>query len=203
MIRPWKTLARRVLLRRPPWLEVGEEDVLLPDGRVVENFSWITGRDFAIVVPLTADDHTVLIRSYKHGIRGISRSFPAGYLEAGEDPLAGAKRELLEEAGWAADEWTSLGRFIVDGNYGSGTMHAFLATGAKAVAEPESGDLEEMELERVPWDEAVAALERGDLKQLASAAALGLAAFSRARAASPAPGGPMPVRATPASQRSR
>lgn len=189
MIRPWKTLARRVLVSRPPWLEVGEEDVLLPDGEVVENFLSITGRDFTIVVPLTADGHTVLIRSYKHGLRGISRSFPAGYLEAGEEPLAGAKRELLEEAGWAADGWTSLGRFVVDGNYGSGTMHAFLATGAREVAEPESGDLEEMELERVSWDEAVAALERGELQQLASAAALGLAALARARASVSGPGG--------------
>lgn len=188
MIRPWKTLARRVLLSRPPWLEVGEEDVELPDGRVVEQFPYIASRDFAIVVPLTDDGHTMLIRSYKHGIRGISRSFPAGYLEAGEEPLTGAKRELLEEAGWAADEWTSLGRFVVDGNYGSGTMHAFLATGARQIAEPESGDLEEMELERVPWDEAVAALGRGELKQLASAAALGLAALVRSRAAAPAPG---------------
>ena len=182
MIRPWKTLARRVLLRRPPWLEIGEEDIELPDGRVIENFSRITTRDFAIVVPLTADDHTMLIRSYKHGVRAISRSFPAGYLEDGEEPLAGAKRELREETGWEADEWTPLGRFVVDGNYGYGTMHAYLATGARPVAEPESGDLEEMELERVPWDEAIAALHRGEMKQLASAAALGLACLARERA---------------------
>jgi len=183
VIRPWKTLARRVLLSRPPWLEVGEEDVELPDGRVVERFPYIAAREFAIIVPIADDGQTMLIRSYKHGIKGISRSFPAGYLEAGEEPLAGAKRELLEEAGWAADEWTALGRFVVDGNYGSGTMHAFLATGARAVAEPQSGDLEEMELERIPWAEALAALERGELKQLASAAALGLAALARERGA--------------------
>lgn len=168
-----------MLLRRPPWLEIGEEDIALPDGRVIENFSWITTRDFAIVVPLTADDHTMLIRSYKHGVRGISRSFPAGYLEDGEDPLDGAKRELREEAGWAADDWLPLGRFVVDGNYGSGTMHAFLATGAHPVSEPDSGDLEEMILERVLWADAVAALRAGEMKQLASAAALGLACLAR------------------------
>ena len=182
MIHPWKTIARRVLLRRPPWLEIGEEDIALPDGRVIENFSYIETRDFAIVVPLTVDDHTMLIRSYKHGVRGISRSFPAGYLEAGEDPLDGAKRELLEEAGWAAETWVPLGTFSVDGNYGAGTMHAFLATGAKAVAEPNSGDLEEMILERVPWAAAVAALRAGEMKQLASAAALGLATLAREQA---------------------
>ena len=180
MIHPWKTLARRVLLRRPPWFEIGEEDVRLPDGRIVENFTWISTRDFAIVVPVTDDDRTILIRSYKHGVRAISRSFPAGYLEANEEPLAAAKRELREEAGWDADDWVPLGRFVVDGNYGSGAMHAYLATGARKVAEPESGDLEEMELECVPWGDAVASLRRGEVQQLASAAALGLACLARA-----------------------
>lgn len=183
MIRPWKTLARRTLLRRPPWLEIGEEDVELPDGRVIENFNWIATREFAMVVPLTDDGQTILVRSYKRGVRAVALSFPAGYLEPGEDPLAAARRELREETGYEAPEWIPLGRFVVDGNYGSGAMHAFLATGARKVTEPDSGDLEEMALERVPWDEAVAALRQGEVKQLASAAALGLACLARERAA--------------------
>lgn len=181
MIRPWRTLARRTLLRRPPWFEIGEEDVVLPDGRVVENFNWIGMREFSIVVPLTDDDRTILIRSYKHGVRAVALSFPAGYLEPGEDPLAGARRELREETGYEAAAWLPLGRFVVDGNYGSGAMHAYLATGARQVTEPESGDLEEMELVLTPWDEAAAALRRGELKQLSSAAALGLACLRRSR----------------------
>jgi len=182
VIQPWRTLARRILLRRPPWFEIGEEDVELPDGRIVENFSWIATRDFAIVVPLTDDGHTILVRSYKHGVRAVALSFPAGYLEPGEEPLAAARRELREETGYEAAAWLPLGRYVVDGNYGSGAMHAYLATGARKVAEPASGDLEEMALERVPWDEAIAALRRGELKQLASAAALGLACLARERA---------------------
>lgn len=189
MIRPWKTLDRRILLRRPPWLEIGEEDVELPDGRVIENFNWIATRDFAIVVPLTDDGHTILVRSYKHGVRAVALSFPAGYLEPGEDPLAAARRELREETGYEAPEWIPLGSFVVDGNYGSGAMHAFLATGARKVTEPDSGDLEEMALERVTWDEAVAALRQGEVKQLASAAALGLACLARqSRATAPSGG---------------
>ena len=190
MIQPWKTLARRVLLRRPPWFEIGEEDVRLPDGRIVEHFNWITLREFAIVVPLTEDDRTILVRSYKHGVRAVALSFPAGYLEPGEDPLAGAKRELREETGYEAPEWIPLGRFVVDGNYGSGAMHAYLATGARKVTEPDSGDLEEMALALTPWDEAVAALRQGEMKQLASAAALGLACLARERTVAAGPARP-------------
>jgi len=65
MIRPWKVLARRVLLSRPPWIEVGDERIELPDGRVVEDYPWIRTRDFAIVVAITmlsTDAPTLAIR---------------------------------------------------------------------------------------------------------------------------------------------
>jgi ADP-ribose pyrophosphatase len=135
-------------------------------------------REFAIVVPLTDDQQTILARSYKHGVRGVSLSLPAGYLEEGEEPLAGARRELLEETGHDAANWVPLGRYVVDGNYGAGAMHAFIATGAHKVREPSSDDLEEQELLSMPFAEAIAKLRAGEVAQLSSAATLGLAALA-------------------------
>lgn len=178
MIKPWRTLARRVHLDRSPWFTVGGEDVELPDGRVLHDFNWIAMREFAIVVPLTDDHQTILARSYKHGPRAISLSLPAGYLEDGEPPLTAAKRELLEETGYEAPEWLSLGRYVVDGNYGSGAMHAFVARGSRRVREPDSGDHEEQELLVMPFADAIARLRAGEVAQLSTAAALGLAAIA-------------------------
>jgi len=178
VIHPWRTLARRVLLERPPWFTVGEEDVALPDGKTIEGFNWIAMREFAIVVPVFEDGRTILIRSYKHGVRAVSLSCPAGYLEQGEPGIDGAKRELLEETGHEADEWISLGRYVVDGNYGSGAMHAFIARRAHKVKDPNSGDHEEQELLVVPMADAIAKLEAGEIVHLASAAALALAAIA-------------------------
>src|SRR6266850_8396318 len=103
-IRPWKTLARRVVLSYLPWMEVAVEQVELPDGRVVDEFLSVKTRDFAIVVALTDDGRVVMERSYKHGTRRVALSLPAGYLAPDEEPLAAAKRELLEETGYTADE---------------------------------------------------------------------------------------------------
>lgn len=178
MIRSWRTLARRVLLDRSPWFTVGSEDVELPDGRVLRDFNWISMREFAIVVALTDDRSTILVRSYKHGPRVTSLSLPAGYLEDGEEPLVGAKRELLEETGYDAEEWVPLGRYVVDGNYGYGAMHAFIAKGAHRVGQPESGDHEEQELLAMSFSEAIAKLRAGEVAQLSTAAALGLAALA-------------------------
>ena len=177
-MRPWRTLGRRVLLSRPPWLEVAEERVELPDGREIDSFLSLRTRDFAAVVAMTERDEVVLIRSYKHGTRAISLSVPAGYLEAGEDPLTAAQRELREETGFEGGQWSSLGRFVVDGNYGVCTEHAFLARASHRVTDTASGDLEEMEVVTVPLSEITDLLARGDVAQLSSAAALACAVLT-------------------------
>ena len=68
------------------------------------------------------------------------------FLEAGEDPLAGAQRELLEETGYEAAEWISLGSYRVDANRGAGIAYFFLALDAHRVTEANADDLEEQEL---------------------------------------------------------
>jgi ADP-ribose diphosphatase len=181
VIHPWRTLARRILLRRPPWFEVGEETVGLPDGRTVEDFAFIDMLSFAVIVAVTPDDRVVLVRSYKHGIREVALSLPAGGFTAAEPAEAAARRELLEETGYAADRWTALGRFVVDANYGCGSMHPFLAVGARKTAEPDGNDLEEMEVVVLPFDEVARELRTGGIKQMSSAAAFGLAVLARER----------------------
>src|SRR5258705_10168408 len=180
-MRPWKVLGRRVLLSRPPWMEVGTEHVQLPDGRTVDEFLWVKTRDFAMVVAVTPNGHVVLERSYKHGVRRVALSLPAGYVETGEAPDQAAQRELREETGYTSDDWSSLGSFIVDGNYGVSAEHIFLARGARRSVDAGGAghdDLEEIEVLTLPLDEALAALARGEIAQLSSAAALALAAVA-------------------------
>lgn len=170
-----------MLLSRPPWIEVGVERVELPEGRVVDEFLWVKTRDFAIVVAVTPAGDVILERSYKHGPRRVAISLPAGYLEEGETPLAAAHRELREETGYEADEWKALGSFTVDGNYGVCTEHAFLATNARRVrgtGTADHDDLEEIELLTLPLKEAIALIDKGEVAQLSSAAALALAALA-------------------------
>ena len=174
-LRPWVTLARHEVLDRRPWMRVWSEAVQLPDGRVVEDFSTIELPDYVVVVALTSDSRVVVERNYKHGPRRVCLNQPAGYLERDEEPLAAARRELLEETGYAAEEWVSLGGFANDGNRGCGRGFFYLARGARRVAQPDAGDLEEMVVELMGLEELVRAVRRGEVAVLSIAAAIGLA----------------------------
>lgn len=159
-------------------MEVGVERVELPDGRVVDEFLWVKTRDFAMAIALTPEGRVVLERSYKHGPRRVALSLPAGYVQPGEMPDQTAQRELREETGYTSDEWRPLGSFTVDGNYGVCTAHIFLARNARQSSEaggPGHDDLEEIEVLTLTLEDAVAAVARGEIAQLSSAAALALA----------------------------
>jgi ADP-ribose pyrophosphatase len=171
----WKSLGRQVLLAAPPWFEVIREQVELPSGRVLDDFYRIVLPDFALVVPLTPEGRIVLVRGYKHGLGRVNLSPPAGQIEAGEGPLAAARRELLEETGYASDDWESLGRFVVDGNRQCGTMHLFVARGARRVRRPRADETEPLRVELLGPEGLKEALRRGELGNLAGAGGSALA----------------------------
>jgi ADP-ribose pyrophosphatase len=171
----WKTRDRQVVLHQPPYLSVENHTVELPDGRLIENWAWLVTPDFINVVAVTEEGSWLLFRQTKYAVQGTSLAPVGGYLEPGEDPLAAAQRELLEETGYAADEWLALGSFPIDGNRGAGAGHLFLARGARPVADIHADDLEEQELLLLSRGEVAQALAQGEFKVMPWAANVALA----------------------------
>lgn len=172
---PWKTRARRTLLEHSRYLTVESHTIELPDGRVIDDWPWVITPDYINVVAVTADGLYLVFRQTKYAIEGTSLAPVGGYLEPGEDPLAAAKRELREETGYEAPDWTSLGQYAADGNRGSGTAYLYLACGAREVAAIHADDLEQQELLSLTRAEIEAALSAGEFKVLGWAAVVALA----------------------------
>jgi ADP-ribose pyrophosphatase len=193
----WRRLASRLLLDRSPWLRVFADDVELPDGRRIEGYLRVDGRPYAAVFAVTEDQRAVFIRGYKYGPNRGCVQLPAGYLEEGEAPEAAARRELLEETGYQAQQWEDLGACYPDGNRGFGVAHFFLARAARAVQAPDSGDLEEVTVRTVPLAEIPALLASGEMVELSSVAcvALALTRLGRLPGQAPGPAGAAPGRA--------
>lgn len=174
-MKPWKTNSRKTVLDNSPWLTVEHHTVELPNGRVIPDWPWVITPDYINVVAMTEDEHFICFRQVKYGIKGTTLGIIGGYINDGEQSLSAAKRELLEETGYEAPDWLSLGTYLVDPNRGIASGHLFLARNARYVTPPDADDLEEQELLLLTREEIENALEQGEIKVLAWAAAIGFA----------------------------
>ena len=174
-MKPWKTKARKIVLDKRPWLTVENHTVELPDGQLIPNWPWIITPDYINVVAVTEDEHFLCFRQVKYGVEGTTLGIVGGYINEGEAPLAAAQRELLEETGYKAPDWLSLGSYIVDPNRGFASGHLFLARQARYVAPRNADDLEEQELLLLTREEIESVLEKGEIKVLAWAATVAFA----------------------------
>lgn len=152
--------------------EVHKVGVRMPDGRVVT-------RDFVhyggavIILPVLADGSIALIRNYRFAVEETLYELPAGMLEAGEDPAAGAARELTEETGYTAGRLVELGRFFTGPGTCDERMHAFLAT--DLTAGPQALEVyEQIEPEVRPAGEVRAMVRDGRIHDAKTIAALAL-----------------------------
>jgi ADP-ribose pyrophosphatase len=174
-LEPWEVLSTGEVFAAEPWIKVYQQTIKLPSGKIVPDYHKIVLPDFAAIFAETEDGRVVVERQYKHGIGRVSLVIPAGQVNEGEEPLAAAKRELLEETGYEADNWKCLGSFGTHGSYGCGNAHVFKATNARRVAEPDSGDLEDMEILLMTKEELIAAVTNGDIGLVGTAAVIALA----------------------------
>jgi ADP-ribose pyrophosphatase len=82
-----------------PWVQI-IHDVLEHDGQRLNHFYLVSPVEAVATVGLTADNQIILTRQYRHPAGRVIYDLPAGRLEAGEDPLEGARREFEEETGF-------------------------------------------------------------------------------------------------------
>jgi len=171
----WKTLERDVILDLSPYLMVETHKIKLPSGEIIEDWPWLITPNFVNIVAITKDKEYLCFRQTKYGVNGTSLAPVGGYIEPDETPLVAAKRELLEETGYEARVWESLGQFAVDGNRGNGVAYFFMARDAYPVAEIDADDLEEQVLLKLSRVEVEAAVARGAFKVLPWQAIMALA----------------------------
>lgn len=146
----WIIETETPLLSREPWFSVIQDSVKLPDGKIVPDFYRIKMPHYTGVFAMTENSKILLLKCYQHSVGNVTLTVPGGMLALGEDSISGIQRELLEETGYVGRGWRKLGTFLGNAVRGCGTYHLFFAEGLRAEKEPDSGDLEEMEI--VFWD---------------------------------------------------
>ncbi|MBQ9411911.1 MAG: NUDIX hydrolase [Oscillospiraceae bacterium] len=143
-------------------IHVHRDTVLLPDGS--QSFREIVDHHGGVgVLPVDDKGNVCCVRQFRYAFGEHVLEMPAGKLEAGEDPLECAVRELGEETGFTAEHITELGHFYPTPGYCREILHLYLATGLK----PGQAHLDQGEFLDVEWhslDELEGMAMRGELR---------------------------------------
>lgn len=168
MRRDFRLVASKTV-RRSRVFRIDEETWRAPDGSSFRRDTLVHPGAVAIL-PVTARGTMLFIRQFRAAARGWLLEIPAGTLEAGESPLACAKRELVEEVGFAARTWRKLGSIFVAPGYTTEVIHLYEARGlSPAHAEQDDDEhIEPVELSPAAVGRAVRAGRIRDGKSLAA-----------------------------------
>lgn len=157
-------------------VHLGIESVQLPNGASIE-LEVIRHPGASAVVAVDDREQVVLIRQYRHAGGGYLWELPAGVLDAPDEaPEACAARELQEETGLTAAEFTRLGSVLPTPGYSDERIHLFLARGLRDGDTNRGADEDIAETRRVPLREALEMVRRGDIVDGKTVAGLHLAA---------------------------
>ncbi|RPH59622.1 MAG: NUDIX hydrolase [Chloroflexi bacterium] len=174
-MKPWKTLSRETILDCGRWLSVEKHTVELPDGRILDDWTWVIIPDYVNVLAVTPQNEFLCFRQTKYAAEGLTLAPVGGMIDPGEDPLTSAKRELREEMGYESPNWVFLGKYANEANRGVATGYLYLALESVPVQKAHSDDLEEQEMLIMTRDEVRSALLAGEFKIASWAANVALA----------------------------
>jgi ADP-ribose pyrophosphatase len=134
-----------------------------PDGNPRRDVFTFGCADWCNVVAITEAKEIILIWQYRFGTDAIGLETPGGVIDAGEEPLSAARRELLEETGYEAASWTKLAVVEPNPAIENNRCHFFLAEGARFVQKPSFDELEDCELVLAPADKVADLLDGGQI----------------------------------------
>ncbi len=138
-IGPWTVNTARIAYNNP-WIDIVDYGVTRPDGAPGQ-YGVVSFANLAIgVLPIDGDGFTTLVGQHRFPLDAYSWELPEGGGKIGEDPLASAKRELLEETGFRAANWLNFAEFDLSNSVTDEKSVCFLAWGLQpgpAAPEPD------------------------------------------------------------------
>jgi 8-oxo-dGTP pyrophosphatase MutT (NUDIX family) len=161
----WRVESSRTVLK-DRWIDVRADDCVRADGVKIAPYYVLSYPDWVHVVCLDADGNIGLVDQYRHAAGCIVRELPGGMLEPDETPLEGAQRELKEETGLTASDWTFLGAYSPNPATHANRIHIFACKASGPSAAPAQDETEDLHAYFASWPEVEAFIEDGSFLQL-------------------------------------
>jgi 8-oxo-dGTP pyrophosphatase MutT (NUDIX family) len=162
-INPWKTISQKTTYENA-WIKVEHHEVVNPAGNP-GIYGKVHFKNTAIsIVPIDSEGFTYLVGQYRYTLNAYSWEVPEGgcSIETGEYTLDAAKRELLEETGLIATEWTKLGEVYLSNSVSDEKAIMYVAQNlSQHQACPE--ETEQLKIRRIPLKEAIEMAKNGEI----------------------------------------
>lgn len=171
-IKKWKLLDSEYLFRRP-WLTARRDRLELPDGRIHPEYYVLEYPSWVNIIAITADGRFVMVEQYRHGLGEVSFELCAGVVEDGEEPIAAARRELMEETGFGGGQWELFATLSANASAMNNLSYTFLARNVEPLSDRQHLDAtEDVAVHVVSRDTIRGLLGSGQIKQALMAAPL-------------------------------
>lgn len=143
-------------------LHVREDNIKLPNGKPAKR-ELIRHIGAVCIVPVTDNNEIIVERQFRYPINQVITEIPAGKLDSKEeDRLEAAKRELKEETGYVADEWTDIGIYYPAAAYSDEKITMYMAKGLHK-GEQKLDEDEFLDVKSVPVDVLVEMIMKGEI----------------------------------------
>lgn len=160
----WKTLSSRYISNHI-YFTAREDRCIREDGTIIDPYFVVELPVSATALAITEDGKVVLIKQYRYPIDEVIYETPGGFIDEGEDIVAGMKRELLEETGYVFDNIEPLGRIAANPGVLNCFTELFLARGGRKITGQDLDHNEEIEIVLVSIEEMIDLLLKQEIKQ--------------------------------------
>ncbi|MBD1428866.1 NUDIX hydrolase [Sphingobacterium litopenaei] len=167
----WKLLESKYIIQRP-WATLRVDKLELPNGNIKDEYYVLEYPRWVNMVAITEDQKVLFVRQYRHGADEIMVELPAGVVEEGEELEAAARRELLEETGYAFDTIEYICELYANPATSGNLTYTYLLTGGKKIQEQELDNSEDIEVVEMSIEKARQFLFDNKIGQALHSAAL-------------------------------
>jgi ADP-ribose pyrophosphatase len=165
-----ETLIRSETIASGGMLTVKRDQVRLPNGNTSQR-EYVVHPGAVVVVPMLPNGNVILEKQFRYALNQVFIELPAGKIDANEAILVTGQRELLEETGYSAAEWTLLGHQHPCIGYSNEVIHMYMARSLSAGAHQRDAD-ETLEIFDVPFAQCLSMIQTGEITDGKSIVAL-------------------------------
>ncbi len=157
----WQTISSKKVYDNP-WIEVQEDQIINPSGNP-GIYGKVSFKNIAVaIIPLDREGNTWIVGQHRYTLDEYSWELPMGGVPFNEDPLIGAKRELLEETGITANDWKLLLKMHTSNSVTDELAYTYIAEDL-ALGKPQFDETEDIQVKKVALVELIDLVMEGKI----------------------------------------